>query len=86
MDKDRHEPGILELLERAFEQTRKRVKPIYPYDRTTNAIRLPRHGKKDFPQLGLRGSKVEAVKRVAYLTGAGLRISKDYVDQLATKH
>jgi ribosomal protein L7/L12 len=28
------------------------------------------------------GKKVEAVKRVTELTGAGLRISKDYVDSL----
>jgi ribosomal protein L7/L12 len=29
------------------------------------------------------GNKIEAVKRVTELTGVGLRVSKDYVDNLA---
>jgi len=33
--------------------------------------------------LVLTGQGVEAVKRVTELTGAGLRVSKDYVDSLA---
>lgn len=82
MAKKRHEPLILDLLERAFTQTRKQVKPTFPYDQTTNTIRLPRHVEQELRQLVLVGNKVEAVKRVAYLTGAGLRVSKDYVDRL----
>jgi ribosomal protein L7/L12 len=31
----------------------------------------------------LTGNKVAAVKRVAELTGAGLRLSKDFVDELS---
>lgn len=82
MAKKRREPLILDLLERAFAQARKPVKPTFPYDPTTNTIQLPRHVEKELRQLVLAGNKVEAVKRVAYLTGAGLRISKDYVDRL----
>ncbi len=85
MAKKRREPLILELLERAFAKTRKKVKPAFPYDQTTNTIQLPRHIETELRQLILAGNKVEAIKRVAYLTGAGLCVSMDYVDQLANK-
>jgi ribosomal protein L7/L12 len=45
-------------------------------------IRLPDEVVADLKFLLLSGNKVEAVKRVAELTDAGLRISKDYVDGL----
>jgi ribosomal protein L7/L12 len=43
---------------------------------------LPADIKKEISRLVSTGDKVEAVKRVTRLTGAGLRVSKDYVDGL----
>ena len=63
----------------------KKVTPLYPYDPKTNAIQLPQNAEQELRLLVLTGNKVEAVKRVTELTGAGLRVSKDYVDNLARK-
>lgn len=76
------EPPILKALEELYEKHRKKIKPLYPYDKKTNTIHLPDEIVADFKFLILAGNKVEAIKRVAELTGAGLRISKDYVDDL----
>jgi ribosomal protein L7/L12 len=75
---------LLSLLEELFEKVRKPVVPPYPYDEQTNTITLPAEIEKELRQLVLNGNKPEAVKRVTQLTGAGLRVSKDYVDSLAT--
>ena len=74
---------FLSLLDWVFETLRKPVVPLYPYDKRTNTITLPVEVEKELRQLVLTGDKVEAVKRVTRLTGAGLRVSKDYVDRLA---
>jgi hypothetical protein len=79
----RSEPPILAMLEKAFAKYRKKVKPRFPYDAQTDVIRLPHDIKEELRRLVLTGKKVEAVKRVTELTGAGLRVSKDYVDSLA---
>lgn len=81
----RPEPPILAMLEEAFAKHRQKVKPLFPYDAKTNTIRLPRNIEEELRRLVLRGDKVEAVKRVTELTGAGLRVSKDYVDNWAKK-
>jgi ribosomal protein L7/L12 len=75
---------ILAILEQAFERARKDkgMAHPFPYDTTTNTIRLPANLEKDLRDLIRAGNKIEAVKRVTRLTGAGLRISKDYVDGL----
>ncbi len=73
---------LLLLLEEAFEKVRKPVVPLYPYDKRTNTIRLSAKINKKLRQLVLKGEKPEAVKRVTRLTGAGLRLAKDYVDNL----
>ena len=78
----RPEHPILAMLERLFDKHRKKIKPVYPYDTKTNAIRLPSDIQEELRRLVLAGSKAEAVKRVTELTGAGLRVSKDYVDCL----
>ena len=78
----RPEPSILAMLEQAFAKHRKRGKPLFPYDAKTNTIHLPRNMEEELQRLVLTGKKVEAVKRVTELTGAGLRASKDYVDNL----
>ena len=76
---------ILALLEAEFERVRPKVKPIYPYDTKTGKIHLPRNIEQELRQLAWVGNKPKAVKRVARLTGAGLRLSKDYVDGLIEK-
>jgi ribosomal protein L7/L12 len=76
------EPLILKTLEELYEQERKKVIPLYPYDKKTNTIHLPDKIVADLKFLLLAGNKPAAVKRVAELTGAGLRMSKDYVDNL----
>ena len=79
----RAEPPILAMLEKAFAKYRKKVKPRFPYDAQTNVIHLPHDIEEALRHWVLTGKGVEAVKRVAELTGAGLRVSKDYVDRLA---
>jgi hypothetical protein len=79
----RAEPPILAMLEAAFAKFRKKVKPLFPYDAKTEVIRLPQHIEEELRHLVLTSKPVEAVKRVTELTGAGLRVSKDYVDNLA---
>jgi ribosomal protein L7/L12 len=54
----------------------------YPYDKKTNKITLPAEVKKELLHLIATGQKIEAIKRVIHLTGAGLKVSKDYVDGL----
>ena len=83
----RYSPEIdafLKSLEDAFERTRKKTVPLYPYNKQTNTITLPPEVEKSLRHLVLTGDKIEAVKRVTELTGAGLRVSKDYVDSLVT--
>ncbi len=55
------------------------------YNKTTNTITLPAQIDKELHGLVAVDKHVEAVKRVTRLTGAGLRVSKDYVDQLAER-
>jgi hypothetical protein len=78
----RAEPPILALLEKAFAKYRKKVKPLFPYDAKTAVIHLPHHIEEELRRLIVTGNPVEAVKRVTELTGAGLRVAKDYVDSL----
>jgi hypothetical protein len=70
------------MLEEAFATFRKQVKPRFPYDAKTKGIRLPHDIEEELRHVVLTGKKVEAFKRVTELTGAGLRVSKDYVDHL----
>jgi len=76
------EPPILKTLEELYEKERKKITPLYPYDKKTNAIKLPDEVIADLKFFLLVGNKPAAVKRVAELTGAGLRMSKEFVDGL----
>lgn len=78
----RTELPILKALDELYEKHRKKIKPFFPFDKKTNTIHLPDDIVTDLKFLILAGNKVEALKRVAELTGAGLRVSKDYVDGL----
>lgn len=69
-------------LDKLFQITRKRVEPTYPYDRKTRKIILPKNIENEIYQMAIKADKPKAVKKVTELTGAGLRISKDYVDNL----
>ena len=83
MPKKRKNPiPLLDELEKLYEQQRPKIKPKYSYDRKTGTIQLPPEIVEDLKFTLLTGNKVAAVKRVAELTGAGLRLSKDYVDGL----
>ncbi len=77
---------LLDQLEEAYAKHRQKVTPLYPLEAETGAIRLPKQVDKALCQLLRAGKKAEAVKRVAELTGGGLRVSKDYVDALAVRY
>jgi ribosomal protein L7/L12 len=76
------EPPILKALDDLYEKHRKKVVPLYPVSKKTGKIELPDDIVADLKFLMLVGRKPEALKRVAELTGAGLRTSKDYIDSL----
>ena len=48
-----------------------------------NNVHLPAGAEKEIRLLLDNGRKIEAVKRVRELSGAGLKEAKDYVDNLA---
>ena len=76
---------FLETLDQEFQRKRKKVKAIYPINKKTNTISLPKNIEAELRTLVVEGNKVKAVKQVTELTGAGLRVSKDYVDGLVRK-
>jgi ribosomal protein L7/L12 len=81
--KTKPEIALLSILEKLYEKyERPNIKPVFPYDKKTGAIQLPDDIVAELKFLLLAGNKPAAVKRVAELTGAGLRVSKDYVDGL----
>ena len=75
----------LMILDKVFLLARKKVVPLYPYDKRTKVITLPKEVERQLRRLVADGNKVEATRQVTRLTGAGLRVSKDYVDSLARK-
>ena len=77
--------AFLMILDKVFLLVRKKVVPLYPYDKRTKVITLPKEVERQLRRLVADGNKVEAVRQVIRLTGAGLRLSKDYVDSLARK-
>ena len=77
--------GFLEWLDEEFQSRHNNPNPPYPYNRETKIIKLPIEVEEEIVALLRRGLKVEAVKRVTKLTGAGLRISKDYVDDMLSR-
>ena len=53
------------------------------YNRKAGKILLTKDMDEELKQLIREGNKVEAVKRVFKWTRSGLKVSKDYVDDLA---
>jgi hypothetical protein len=74
---------FLLLLDKFYQAKRKSHTPPYPYDKHSNMISLPPEVKQEIQHLVMQGRRPEALKKVANLTGASLRISKDYIDDLA---
>jgi ribosomal protein L7/L12 len=72
---------LLKQLEKDYELHREKITPTFPCDKRTNTIRLPASVEKEICNLAAKGEEIEAIKRVSRLTGAGLRLSKDYVDK-----
>jgi hypothetical protein len=77
--------AFLMILDKVFLLARKKVVPLYPYDKRTKVIPLPKEVERQLRRLVADGNKVEVVRQVTRLTGAGLRVSKDYVDNLVRK-
>lgn len=76
-------PDKLNHGEPLFEAERDRsLPPPYSFDRDSNTIRLPQEVEAHFQQLARTGRKIQAIRQVTHLTGAGLRVVKDYVDSL----
>jgi hypothetical protein len=73
--------AFLWLLDRIYKLRMKKADYPYPYDNKTGQIKLPQEIEREIRQLVQSGQKIEAMKRVLDLTGAGLRYSKVYVDQ-----
>jgi ribosomal protein L7/L12 len=73
---------ILRAIEKLYEKERKKITPRYPVNSKTGKIELPEDVIADLKFFLSVGNKPAAVKRVAELTGAGLRVSKDFVDGL----
>jgi ribosomal protein L7/L12 len=78
--------ALLVVLEKVFALRRKKAVYPFPYNIRTHTISLPAQIERELRRLVSTGKKVEAMKRVISLTGAGLRVSKDYVDTLAQEH
>ncbi|HEX3033887.1 MAG TPA: hypothetical protein VHT73_01985 [Thermodesulfobacteriota bacterium] len=74
--------AFLVILDKVFILTRKRVTPLYPYDKKTKTVILPKEVEKEILRIISSGNKAEAIKQITRLMGAGLRTSKDYVDRL----
>ena len=74
--------ALLVVLEKVFALLRKKAVYPFPYNRRTHTISLPAQIEREVRRLVSTGKKVEAMQRVISLTGAGLRVSKDYVDSL----
>jgi len=75
--------SILFFLGMAFVIARDKTTPQFPYDKKMKTVVLPAKMTRKVRHLAVTGRKIEAIKRVAQLTGAGLRVSKDCVNSLA---
>lgn len=74
---------MLSSIEEIHEKVRDRsTPPPYPPDGKTGEISLPPEVAMELRRLVVSGRGIEAVQKTTKLTGAGLRASKDYVDNL----
>src|ERR671922_2260447 len=56
--------AFLMILDKVFLFVRKKVVPLYPYDKRTKAITLPKEVERQLRRLVAEGNKVEAVRQV----------------------
>jgi len=73
--------GILALLDKLYTLRKRPYPPPYPYEKATDTITLPADIEARIRKIAA-DNKVDAVQNVTLLTGAGLRVSKRYVDSL----
>jgi ribosomal protein L7/L12 len=66
----------------ALKKRQQFIVPPYPIDPQTNKIRLPGKIRQEVREQLKQQGKPAAIQQVMTLTGAGLRVSKDYVDKL----
>ena len=72
----------LAALEAVFGSVRPKIGAPHPYDKQSNSIEQPAEIEEELRELVATGDNGEAVKRMARLTDAGLRVSKDDVDRV----
>ena len=58
-------------------------KPPYPPAKSGGKIVLPEDKDKELLDMLVHGKRIEAMQKVMELTAAGLKMSKDYLDNLA---
>ncbi len=76
--------SILALLDKLYTLRKRPYPPPYPYDKATDTITLPADIEARIRSIATN-DKVDAVEQVTLLTGAGLRVSKRYVDGLLNR-
>ncbi len=59
-----------------------RPTPLYPYDKSTDTISLPPALEKEVLDTASTKGVPIAMRKVMDLTGAGLKVSKNYIDGL----
>ena len=64
--------ALLVVLEKVFALRRKKAVYPFPYNKSTHTISLPAQIERELRRLVSTGKKVEAMKRIISLTGAGL--------------
>ena len=72
--KQKHQPNPSLKIERPV--------PLHPYDKQTDTISLPLEIEKEVKDIALSQGVPLAMRKVMDLTGAGLKVSKDYIDNL----
>lgn len=82
---DRKNHPLLEPLEQWYAANRVPRVPLYPPEPQSEKLKLPPHVEAKLSKLIREGRKIEAMKEALDLTGAGLRLAKEYVDELEKK-
>lgn len=81
-EKKSKDPTKRPSVEEALKSRRQFPVPPYPLDTKSNKIRLPGSVRQEVRLILQKQGKPAAMQRVMHLTGAGLRVAKEYVDKL----
>jgi hypothetical protein len=68
--------AFLMILDKVFFLARKKVVPLYPYDKRTKVITLPKEVERQLRRLVADGNKVEAVRQVKAYRGRAAGIKR----------